>query len=58
VSQVFRRRLCRGSCPGLWEDEAAREENTAAAVRPSSLASPRRGRCVLLGISAIPTRVS
>jgi hypothetical protein len=55
MSQILSRRSCRGSCACLWEDEAAREENRAAAGRPSSPASTPSGVCLILGMRSRPT---
>jgi hypothetical protein len=61
------RGLCRKFCSGgragagtpvCGGDEAAREENSAAAVQPSLPPSTTRCRCLLMCISARPTRVA
>jgi hypothetical protein len=58
LSQILLRRSCRGNGPGLWKDDAAREEHCAAAVRPAAPASPLLGRCFIMGRRALPTHVS
>src|SRR5882724_1431888 len=48
----------RDRCPCLSGVDAAREENSSAAVRPSSSASTTIGLFLLMCMSSIPTRVS